>query len=263
MSDINSKEYIGHKIFDRLNDIKSFYDSLSFGVMKWVSMGTKGIVNLDTYVFSSIAGTIESVSVLLKNGRINDGYALLRKYYDSTFINVYTNLYLNDHFSIENFVVSQIDGWIKGTEKIPEYRVISQYIKASPKLKEITDLLQKDDRYKNIRERCNAHTHYNFYKYHFLNDKDVYIGDRTKALDTFLVDFDSIFIQHFAYLFFLHDHYFMSEDYTDYIDMGDIPPEDSQYWVATYIQNIFDKVIKEKRPDIAAAIKNKTSMHLE
>jgi len=263
MSDVTSKEYINHEVFDRLEEVKDFYNSLSFGVMKWTSMGTQGIINLDTYVFSSIAGTVESISVLLKNGRINDSYALLRKYFDSTFINIYTNLYLSDNFSIENFVVSQIDDWIKGKEKIPEYRVISQYIRTNPKLKEITDLLQRDERYKNIRERCNAHTHYNFYKYHLLNDRDVYIGDRTKALDTFLSDLDSIFIQHFAYIFFLHDHYFMSEDHTDYLDMGEAPPEDSQYWVATYIQEMFDKLVRKNRPDIADAIKRNTNMHLE
>jgi len=45
--------------------------------------------------------------------------------------------------------------------------------------------------------------------------------------------------------------------------MGMTPEEDSQYYVAPFIQDIFDKVIKTKRIDIATEIKNKTTMRLE
>ena len=55
---------------------------------------------------------------------------------------------MNDHFSIDNFIVEHIDNWRSGKETIPEYRVISKYIKDSDKLKSITDLLQKDKLYK-------------------------------------------------------------------------------------------------------------------
>jgi hypothetical protein len=41
------------------------------------------------------------------------------------------------------------------------------------------------------------------------------------------------------------------------------PPENSQYWVASYIQEIFDDLIKKRRPDIANLIREKTSMELE
>src|SRR5690606_29704677 len=107
----------------------------------------------------SMQGTLDSMHDLLLKGRINDAYSLLRKFYDSTIINVYSNLYLEDHFSLDNFVVTQIDNWRKGIDKLPEYRIMSQYIKTSSKLKAITDLLQQDQTYKNIRERCNDHTH--------------------------------------------------------------------------------------------------------
>ena len=96
--------------------------------MNWISQGTKAITNIDTYVYSSIQGTLESIHDLLLKGRINDSYALLRKYYDSSIINVYSNLYLSDHVSIDNFIVSQIDNWRKGTETLPEFRIMSKYI---------------------------------------------------------------------------------------------------------------------------------------
>lgn len=256
------KEYNEHIIFKQLNSYFDFYDSLSFSIMSWASQGTKAFLNLDTYAYSSIKGTIESIRDILRKGRINDAYALLRKFFDSTMINVYTNLFLEDHFSIENFIVNQIENWRKGTETIPEYRVISKYIKDSPRLEPINKLLRKDDRYKKIRYRCNDHTHYNFYKHLLLNDNQIHNPNRVKYLDVFARDIEAIFIQHFAYIFYLNEHYMMSSDYIDSMDVGMTPEEGSQNWVANFIQKTFDETIKVKRPDIADEIKQKTEMDL-
>lgn len=262
IEDSLGKEYSEHPIFTQLDYYADFYDSLSFSIMGFVSIGTTAITNIDTYAYSSMKGTIESIKDILKKGRINDAYSLLRKYYDSTIINIYANLYLQDNQSIENFIVSQIDNWLKGIEMIPEYRIISKYIKDSPKLSVINKLLQRDDRYKKTRNRCNDHTHYNFYQHYLLNDNNIYNSNRTNYLVIFAKDIESIFIQHLAYTFYLNDHYMMSSDYIDCLDMGIQPEEDSQYWVANFIQEIFDKVIKTKRYDIAEEIKRHTTMQL-
>jgi hypothetical protein len=257
------KEYTEHKVFGQLSELADFYYRLSHTTMGFISQGTKAILNLDTYVFSSMKGTLESIYDILSKGRINDSYSLLRKYYDSTMINIYTNLYLNDHFNIDNFIVEHIDNWRKGTNTIPEYRVISKYIKDSEKLKPITDLLSKDKLYKNVRDRCNNHTHYNYYYNLLLNDNEIYLGNRVKSLDIFSSDLTAVFVQHFAYLFYLNDHYMMSTDYVDYLDVGLTPEEGSQYWVAPFIQDTFNNWIKPNRPDIAQEIKSKTAMILE
>ena len=256
------KEYTEHLIFEQLKYYSEFYDSLSFSIMSWSSMGTKAILNLDTYTYSSIKGTINSITEILSKGRINDAYALLRKYYDSTIINVYTNLYLMDNISIENLIVEKIDNWIQGTETIPEYRVISKYIKDSTRFTSINKLLSRDDRYKKIRDRCNNNTHYNFYSNILLNDNQIYKPNRVKWLNIFSRDIEAIFIQHLAYVLYLNEHYMMSSDYRDYLDMGMQPEEDSQYWVAPFVQEVFDKIIKTKRYDIAEEIKKNTTMQL-
>lgn len=256
------KEYIEHSVYEQLKCYSDFYDSLSFLIKGWSSMGTIAILNIDTYAYSSIKGTIDSISEILYKGRINDAYALLRKYYDSTIINIYTNLYLMDNFNIDNFVVEKIDNWVKGTETIPEYRVISKYIKDSQRLTSINKSLTRDDRYKKIRDRCNNNTHYNFCSNVLLNDNQIYNPNRVKWLNVFSKDIEAIFIQHFAYIFYLNEHYMMSSDYVDCLDMGLQPEEGSEYWVASFVQEIFDRVIKSKRCDIAEEIKNNTKMQL-
>jgi hypothetical protein len=260
--EVDSEEYKSHIVFKNLNAYIDFYDSFSMSIMGFISMGTRAICNIDTYVYSSIQGTLESILNSLVNGRINDAYSLLRKYHDSAIINIYSNLYLKDNFSIENFVVAQINNWLQGKEKLPEYRVMSSYIRSSEAIRPINDLLYKDDTYKKIRDRCNDHVHYNFYENILLNDGRIYLKNRKQVIDCFLDDLENIFILHLAYIFYLHDHYMASSDYIDSLDCGYIPVEDSQYYVAPFIQSIFDETINVRRPDIVSLIRAKTSMDL-
>lgn len=260
---IDEKEYKEHQVFAKLDEMIDFYKNCSFSIFGFITQGTKAICNIDSYLYSSVQGTLESIKSILQNGRINDSYALLRKYYDSSIINIYSNLYLNDNFSLRNFVVEKIDNWLKGKEQLPEYRVMSQYIRKSKKLKKINELLHKDDRYKKIRNRCNDHTHYNFYQNVLLNDNEIYLKNRMNALNVFSNDLEQIFILHLSYLFYLNDHYMMSSDYADSMDLGLTPEEGSQYYVAHFIQKTFDDFIKKNRPDLAGVIKSHTEMKLE
>lgn len=261
--DVTDKSYQNHHVFSELEQYTHFYKNLSMSVLSFCSMGTRAIYNIDTYVLSSIQGTLESVRTVLATGRINDAYALLRKYYDSAIINVYSNLYLNDHHSIENFIVEKINNWLQGKSQLPEYRVMSRYIRDSPKLATINALLYSDERYKLLRNRCNDNTHYNFFNNILLNDNKIYLEDRIQWLDSLLQDAQDIFILHLAFIFFLNDHYLMSSDYLDSLECHLEPEEGSQYWVAPFVQKIFTEVIAKKRPDIAVAIKKNTSMELE
>lgn len=259
---VTDKQYKEHSIFTELRQYADFYKDLSQSIFSFCSMGTGAIANIDTYVYSSMQGTLESMQAVLEMGRINDAYALLRKFYDSAIINVYSNLYLEDHFSIENFIVEQIHNWIQSKEQLPDYRVMSSYIRNSDKLKPINDLLYADDRYKQLRNRCNDHTHYNFFKHLMLNDNEVYLKNRIQSLDILARDTKNIFILNLAYMFFLKYHYMASTDYRDYLECNMEPPQDSQYWVATFVQEIFDKVISLERPDIVAVIKANSAMQL-
>ena len=259
---VTQQEYQDHQVFSEIDRYARFYEIFADSVFSFSSVGTRAIFNIDSYVYSSIQGTLESIRDILKAGRINDAYALLRKYYDSAIINVYASLYLQDHVSIENFIVEKIDNWLKGKDRLPEYRVMSSYIRASTKVAAINKLLYRDNRYKKIRDRCNDHTHYNFFHNVLLNDKEIYLSNRTQVLDAFASDIRDVFILHLAYIFFLNDHYMTSSDYLDALECGMTPEQDSQYWVAPFVQEVFDDIIAKQRPDIAATVKQQTCMHL-
>lgn len=259
---VTDRAYQNHQLFTELHRYMKFYEQWAMSVFSFATMGTKSICNIDTYVYSSMYGTIESIKVILLAGRINDAYALLRKYYDSVTINIYSNIYLRNNLSIENFIVKKINDWLQGSEKLPDFRVMSKYIRNAEMLKPINDVFGVDDRYKQIRNRCNDHMHYNFYRYAMLNDNDIYIDNRLWWIDRFLDDVRDIFVLHVGYISFLNSHYLISSDYLDALECGLQPNDDSQYWVAPFIQEIFDEIITSRRPDVVAVIKKNSLMHL-
>lgn len=121
------EKYLNHSVFLTLKKYINFYDSLAFGVFGMLDRGLLGLTTHNTYVFSAIQGTLDSIRLILTSGRINDTYALLRKYDDSTITNVYINLYLenesykkrNDKLSIDKLIIKEIDSWVKGRMELP------------------------------------------------------------------------------------------------------------------------------------------------
>ena len=53
----------------------------------------------------------------------------------------------------------------------------------------------------------------------------------------------------------------MSSDYVDALDLGFQPEEGSQYWVAGYVSNVFEKYILT-RPEIAEYMRKHSGMNL-
>lgn len=255
--------YINHKLFEELTYYADFYESLSNSVMSFATKGTTAIVNMDTYVFMSMKGTIESISLVLKDGKLNDAYALLRKYYDSVMINAYTNLYINQNVEKANLYITEINDWLHGKKPLPRMSKIAKYLNSSTFLSKLNKLLNVNERYESIRSRCNDNMHYNFFTLLMLNDGRVYMKERYEHLNQLREDVRDVFILHIAYILTINEHYMMSSDYIDHLEVGACPPENSQYWVAPFIQEMVDKILIKTRPDIYEFLKDSTNMALD
>jgi len=252
-------EYKEHSVFQDLDKFIGFYDSLSISVLNFLTLGTRAIINIDTYVYSSIQGTLESIRMVLRAGRLGDAFVLLRKYNDSIVLNLYTNLYLEKNRSEEKQVVQEITAWLAGEARLPDnnYGSMSCYIEESEELKDFFSTLYKSKEYRQTRQRCNDHTHYNYFDNVLINDNKVHNPKRIELLNLFKSDLENLFILHISSIFYLNDHYMRSTDCTDSLDMGLIPEPDSQYWVAPFIQEIFSSLIEKKRPDLFKMVKCK------
>lgn len=256
------REYSEHRVFRNLGRYAEFYSNLSFGVFHYPTPATRALHNMDAAVFDSVKGTLDSIGAILRDGHINDAYALVRKYFDSAIINVYSGIYLNENRTTGK-LSEIIEGWRKGTKPLPRIKGLLSYIAKSERLKPLTALLKKDGRYARIRSRCNGHVHYNYYAHMLLNVPELYIPDRVSLLDQLNEDICDVFILHLAYVFYLNQHYMMASDYLDKLELGQTPDEREQYLVAPYVQAAFDEIIQCRRPDVAEFLRSETVMLLK
>ncbi|MGI2036943.1 hypothetical protein ACRN9Z_02540 [Shewanella frigidimarina] len=255
-------KYVNHEIFEELSYYAKFYEYLSDAVMSFSTTGTTAIMNMDIYVFMSMKGTIESINMVLKSGKLNDAYALLRKYYDSVMVNAYTNLYINDNAGRDGYYITEINDWLHGKKPLPRMPKMSKYLDSSESLIELNKLLKLDKRYEGIRERCNDNMHYNFFALLMLNEGKIYMKERFQNLEQLRRDVRDVFILNMAYILTINEYYMMSSDYVDHLEVGMTPPEGSQYWVALFIQDMLSKVLFLERPDVFDLLISQTSMEL-
>jgi hypothetical protein len=275
-------EYDNHVVFTNLDIIKSFYDTLSYTTIGHVDSATliskRGISSPSTYIYGSIAGTIESISVLLHNGRCNDAFALMRKYCDSIILDIYRQVLskqVDDKFgetlSIEYIRDNKIKKWVDAeaqmfTEKDLNKSVYKEIIEQYPKLTDLFNLTDKDSLYRKLRDLCNDNMHYNNLYNMTANDCNIirarkdfrrqFIDDINKALKFF-------FSIHFAFIYEGNPAAMVSSDYVDYLDMGEQPPIGSERWVAPSVQNAFDSIVKPFNTKVAEHIKSLDKLDLE
>ncbi|HYF69064.1 MAG TPA: hypothetical protein VD884_13065 [Ohtaekwangia sp.] len=248
------EKYTNHAVFKDLGTYGQFYEDISDRTIDFTTDGLQHPFSMETYAFTSISGTLHSVKDTLYKGRIGDAYALLRKYYESILLTTYITLYIKDNHNIDNMVVKEVDDWVSGAKEFPKKAKVKEYINRSEWLSKVNNFFD-DAVYKQISDRCNSYMHFNRFRFMLFNDNKVHIEDRHKMLDQFEVDARNLFIRHFTFVVELNYHFFTTNDYVDYLEMDETPPENCQYWVATNVQEIFDGVIRKYRKDIATYIK--------
>ena len=236
--------YLKHKVFDDLKYMMEFYDSLSCSCFSFVASGTKGIVNYASYVYSAIEGTLDSITTLLTKGRINDAYTLIRKLFDDILLEIYMDVTLKDKFSLDNYIVEEVNEWIQGKHRIPKSEKILKYLKTSERTRDLYPLFGWDTYLKKNRELLDDSVHSNRYHLMLLNCNKVYLDDRERHLKNCEIVLNQLFLLHLSFIFHLNPQYLMAFDYIDYMDEGLTPPEGSEAWIASFAQDAFDKVIK-------------------
>ena len=236
--------YLKHKVFDDLKYMMEFYDSLSCSCFSFVASGTKGIVNYASNVYSAIEGTLDSITTLLTKGRINDAYTLIRKLFDDILLEIYMDVTLKDKFSLENYIVEEVNEWIQGKHRIPKTVKILKYLETSERTRDLYPLFGWDTYLKKNRELLDDSVHSNRYHLMLLNCNRAYIANRERHLKNCEIVLNQLFLLHLSFIFHLNPQYLMAFDYIYYMDEGLTPPEGSEAWIASFAQDAFDKVIK-------------------
>lgn len=261
-------EYDNHKVFSYLKDIMAFYDTLSYSnytPVDYASIASKSkILNTAPYIYSSLAGTIESIYVLLHNGRCNDAMSLVRKYCDSIILEIYIRILVKE---IRNNVLEEsfldyiqnnaITKWIDAESRLlDEKDMKTVFGKISTSFPALTDLFQLRDSkalYRKLRDLCNDNLHNNYLYTIIANDTEMIRGQkrlRSVMMNNIFKSLSFFFSIHFAFIYCGDSNYMMSSDYIDYLDCGSQPPEGSERWVAPSVATAFD-IVKNTVPNVA------------
>lgn len=255
-----SEKYINHKIFSRIDFFTENYEYLSTSASSYIQRGLSSVTSIDSIIYSSLKGTLESIKLLLNNGRINDAFALVRKYYEGIIIDIYKSVYIIEkHDIFKSLYVKQIEKWFKGEDKLPEYKNMIKFLNRVQILDGIRQFydIQSDGYYNKIKEICNANLHYNKFAYMLVNNGDYYLGSRESYLSSILTCISSIFEFHIACIFILHTEYLTSSNYVDCLECGVEPIECSQNWISSFGEDLFNELWKNKQP-VAQYIKSST-----
>lgn len=252
-----------HTCFQLIDECIEFYKDLSHSTLGFLTYYELGVIyNLDSDIFLSINNSLKSIKQILSSGQVNDAYALIRKFYDVIIINTYEIIILKDEMNSKKFNIERVNRWFSGDEKLPRFGEMNKVINNNVDLGNINKMFKKDDRYPQIRDRCNDHTHYNFFQY-MQQNIEIVVSNPELILNRIRDDLQDLVILHFGYLFTLNAYYMSASEYIDSLDFNREPPKGSQYWVARFAQDFFNKIVKTRRPDIADIIINESYMNLE
>ncbi|MEI7986758.1 MAG: hypothetical protein WCI55_14115 [Armatimonadota bacterium] len=255
---------------------------LSDLVWGFVSPTRNLVGNLDSSFFDSMEGTVESIKDVLLGGRFADAYSLLRRFMDTTRMQVYVmhclrSSRLTDDFDAldtidsdseaflelveriaQNYYVENVEKWLTGDLSM---KVLKPSQFGSATIDELNSILDKT-KYQLVLDRCNEHLHMNYYKNLRLNHTNIDNSTQLTLLSQFSRDFRHIYIWHLAHVFTLHPEYMASTDYVDALDCGEPPEEGSQNWVAPVVQEVFDLIITPYSPDVTNFIRENGGMEL-
>ena len=253
--------YLKHKVFDDLKFMMQFYDSISMSCFSFIASGTRGITNYASYVYTAIEGTLDSISILLTKGRINDAYTLIRKLFDDILLEIFMDVTLKEKFSLDNFFVEEVNEWIQGKHRIPKTEKILKCLEKSEKTKDLYPLFGWDTYLKKNRELLDDSVHSNRFHLMLLNCNTVYLEDRERHLKNCEIILNQLFLLHLSFIFHLNPQYLMASDYMDCMEMGMTPPDGSENWIARFAQEAFDRYIK-KNTILAAFVKEHCSLNI-
>lgn len=233
-----------HPVFEELDYVIEFYDSIAQCCSSWVLVGVSPLINFSSCLFYSISGTLDSIKTLLEKERFSDVYVLLRKYFDEVLLQIYLDVVRVDKFDRHNNINFQdIEIWLKSSFRIPGIRNLLKMLKTSEVTKDIFPFFGWETYFKNNRGLLDDCIHGNSFAFALANFRAEPNACEVH-LKNALVIFKQIFTMHLSFLFHMNAIYMMASDYADYLENGLVPPDGSNTWLAPFAQQAFDRYIK-------------------
>ncbi|MDD2530737.1 MAG: hypothetical protein PHN41_05855 [Bacteroidales bacterium] len=231
--------------------------------------------NFDTQLLQSAKMTLLSIIKCCDFGSISDANTLIRKFRDDIFFYLYVLQVDNnrvilfdetrkDKIQEYNKQINFIVKWFNNSLSNFDFnRNIVPYLKTNTDIEEIINKDKLEDIWKRIFKNLNNGVHNNGVSYCAMNYRDHKYEDIENIFHDIVFKTDYITTIFMMLFILVKPHYIMSSDYIDCCDFGIEPPEDSQYWVAPFIQEFIDKHIGKHNLKYKLFIKDKVYMNID
>lgn len=231
------------KIINNLRGIEKFLGD--FGLLTFGRDFVFGVSDQSPIFFSlnnvmtSLELTIGNVIACCESACIADANTLLRKYRDDLFFYLYISVYNNlDTDSKEaKSMASQITRWLNNDLADFQIGQVLKAIATTPQLKDAATRYHLKESFQKINNHLNNYVHGNGQIYYNRNAnayKEGALVTELRKLENYTQYITVVFL---LLLIFCSPLSVMSEDYIDCLDLRISPPENSQYWVAPFIEH--------------------------
>ncbi|QZN78512.1 hypothetical protein [Paenibacillus sp. DR312] len=219
--------------------------------------------------------TLKSIKECVSIGNFSDANILIRKLNDDLFFYLFVleldnnqQILLSDQVDkIEHeLFMKNINFFIKwNNDNLKDFYISRDALSYIKNNKTVNDLIIKyklEEEWKRINKKLNNFVHNNGKNYCRQNYKilssneidQVFLELRKKI--SFILNIVSVL------LVLIKPHYIMSIDHIMFLDLNITPPEDSQYWVASFIQEFFDEHLTQYNPELKIFLKENTYMEI-
>lgn len=222
----------------------------------------------------NLIGIFQSLGLTLCNLRhcclrycMADANTLLRKYRDDLFFCLYAAVYHekelsgHDMESDQSMMERNLLDWVNGDLHDLHLGIVLKHIAGLSSVKEIVDRYGLKARFDAIGDELNDYVHgngINFYNECFWKGSDTAEPvKRVKGISENLIKITVTFVLLVAICL---PHYFMSTDYTDYLETEQNPPDGSQYFVAPFVEQYLKKHLSLIDPGCYRYLQENTTM---
>lgn len=195
-------------------------------------------------ILPSLVFTAGSIVSCCESGCLADANTLLRKYRDDMFFYLYIVVYKKNTFdktaeSKIREMKNNIERWDQDGLADLKIGVVLKTIASFPEMRNAIMKYKLKSFFDSLDTRLNNFVHSNGVSYYNRNFEKCRISDFQKGLEMVLKDMRFITVSFLFLLTLCSPITIMSTDYVDYLELNLVPPTNSQYWVAAFVEDFF------------------------
>jgi hypothetical protein len=261
----------------------------------------KNIFNLNTYLIDSSAQTLRSIKLCCSIGSFSDANTLIRKLRDDLiqyvyiltiinarkpfieddlknlkidnpeeFANAFSNIRINnvltdDEKALSAWFSNTVSDLEKSIKRKLEFENYMKMLKQNSNIAQVLEEYNLQNYWEVLRRRLNDYVHNNGVK--FAAQNSIRKNDKNLEIHLKNINVRTSYISSFfiIVLLMVDSSLISSTDYIDHLDCNLEPPENSQYFIAGFIQDFIDTKVNKLHPELKQYLKdnNNNGMRIE